>query len=422
MKERLKSMIFSISGSPEHVSEERFFLTITSFSASLFLSVLCVLHFYLKLAPVPLYVALFSIVIMGLMYYLLRLKNKIFIPKLVLTIMGLVLNDVSFYYKYLSNGPVLHFFLIYIALIIWVWRGKYLWLFLGLYIVNLIFLAFLEFNAPESILFYSDMNILTFDIFVSMFFYSLLLSGLLFLFKSEFIRQKEKAILSDKLKSAFLANMSHEIRTPLNSIIGFSYLLNETEEKETRDRFFKIVEDSGTNLLRLIDEIINLSKIESGSVEIKKTNVFLKDLFEELEVYFNIELKKRERENLTIKFTLEDEDLYLKTDALRLKQIFTNLIVNSIKFTNQGGINCSCEKNKHYLLFKVSDTGIGIPKEDQEKVFERFVKFNYHNLNSDGTGIGLSIVQKLVNILGGEIWLESDTGVGTTFYFTLPVS
>jgi CheY-like chemotaxis protein len=206
----------------------------------------------------------------------------------------------------------------------------------------------------------------------------------------------------------------------MNSIIGFSDLLQNETDPLKRDQYINIIQTSGGNLLRLLDDIIDLSKIESGNLKIELSNVRINKVFSELNELYSLELQKKEKTDVRIEFCLADEDLCMKTDPLRLKQILSNLISNSIKFTSEGLITISCVKNKQELIFMVSDTGVGIPPEDQPKIFDRFVRFDYHDMNKGGSGIGLSIVQKLILLLDGKIWFESIVGQGSNFYFSLP--
>lgn len=243
--------------------------------------------------------------------------------------------------------------------------------------------------------------------------------------KQELITAKEKAEESDRLKTAFLQNMSHEIRTPMNAIMGFSeFLVPSFHDKAKLEYFTNIITQRCNDLLVIIDDILDISKIESGQVKINADSCNLSSLFEELKAFFT-ELQKKQKKN-HINFFLElnrdTENLIFLTDAIKLKQIFINLIGNAFKFTNDGLIECGCKFfNSDTLLFYVLDTGVGIPQEKQELIFERFVQINPSNSRLyGGTGLGLSIVKGLVNLLGGKIWLESEPDKGSVFYFTIP--
>ena len=237
-------------------------------------------------------------------------------------------------------------------------------------------------------------------------------------------KETHKAQTSDKLKSSFLANMSHEIRTPMNSIIGFSDLLASDEISESQKKdFINYIRSSGEMLLNLIDDIIDIAKIEAGELKINKKEMNVDHLFSELFKTFN-EIKNKSGKshiNLVMKKDAE-HDLSLKTDPFRLRQILTNLIGNAIKFTDKGSVEFGFRiKNEKEIEFFVKDTGIGLSKEELGIVFERFKRtFISEEKNIVGSGLGLAISKNLVELMGGEMWLDSKPGIGTTFYFTLP--
>jgi signal transduction histidine kinase/CheY-like chemotaxis protein len=238
--------------------------------------------------------------------------------------------------------------------------------------------------------------------------------------KEELKLAKEKAEESDKLKSAFLANMSHEIRTPMNAIVGFSELIEFETDQAKKHQYVKIIQNSSTNLLNLIVGIVDLSKIEIGSMHLNYSNFLLSDVFADLKDLYTIELENKEKKGITLDFDLPDGDFHIHSDPNRIKQILSNLLGNSVKFTSIGSIIFKCRKIKDELIFSVTDTGTGIPDDDQKKIFDRFTKFDYHGLNNDGTGIGLSLVEKLVRLMNGRIWLKSIYGEGSTFFFSIP--
>jgi signal transduction histidine kinase len=281
-------------------------------------------------------------------------------------------------------------------------------------------LGIIDSNAPEYLFKYADPGKRSLDIYLSFFLYSSLLIFLLYIVKKEFIRQREKAMKSDKLKSAFLANMSHEIRTPMNAIVGFSQLLNDGVGSDSKQQYISIIQNSSNNLLRLINDIIDLSKIEAEDLEIKLSEISIRELFIELNEVYSSEIQKREKIDIQISYKLPDDDINVQSDSLRLKQILSNLLNNALKFTTHGTIIFSCEKKGRELVFSVSDTGTGIPEEDQSKIFDRFTKFNYQGMNTEGTGIGLSITEKLVSLLNGRIWFNSIFGKGSDFFFSIP--
>ena len=417
---KLKSIYLAIVGDRDLISSERYFVTISTFTAAIFLLILCVVHIIMGLKLAPVIIAGSSSITMLALYYLVRYGSCLYIPKVVLTGLGLIMLDFTWYSKFLSNGPVLFFILIFAALVIWVWEGKCLAVLLGYYFLNLAVLGIIESQAPEYVFKYTDPNKRTLDIYMSFFLYSILLIALLYIIKNEFIRQKEKAIKSDKLKSAFLANMSHEIRTPMNAIVGFSQLLKDRDYDENKEQYIDIIQNNSDYLLGLLSDIIDLSKIEAEDMEIKLSNFSIEELFIELKDIYALGLIKREKTDVKINYILPDGEILLKSDLFRLKQILTNLLNNAVKFTTHGTITLSCEKRGKELVFCVSDTGTGIPEEDQSKIFNHFTKFDYQGLNKEGTGIGLSIVDKLITLLNGRMWLKSVYGEGSCFYFSLP--
>ncbi|MEN9445136.1 MAG: hypothetical protein RIS47_2027, partial [Bacteroidota bacterium] len=242
--------------------------------------------------------------------------------------------------------------------------------------------------------------------------------------EQELITAKEKAEESDRLKTAFLQNMSHEIRTPMNAIMGFSSLLvNNYGNKEKLEKFSKIISQRCEDLLEIINDILDISKIESGQLGMNIENCNMCELFTELNLFFaeyQIKIGKQHL-NFTMQCLCGKSFSYIQTDKLKLKQILINLIGNAFKFTEQGAINCGCKLEQDYLVFYVSDTGIGIPRDKHDEIFERFSQLQHTVLrNIGGTGLGLSIAKGLIGLLGGKMWLESEPDKGTTFYFSIP--
>ena len=240
----------------------------------------------------------------------------------------------------------------------------------------------------------------------------------------ELEKAKIKAEESDRLKSAFLSNMSHEIRTPMNAILGFSELLSMPgfNEKE-KHGFVNMIKTNGDALLELLNDIIDISMIESGQLKLSFSDVNLKELVENVYFTFKNSHQFLEKEDVELVMKNEDETgIVVNTDARRLSQILNNLVGNAIKFTEKGRVEFGYKKEKNTVLFFIKDTGIGIDKEELKKIFHRFYKLEKGENNLyRGNGLGLTITKNLVEALHGSIRVESEKGKGTVFFFTLPL-
>lgn len=229
----------------------------------------------------------------------------------------------------------------------------------------------------------------------------------------ELRKAKDKAEESDRLKSAFLANMSHEIRTPLNAIVGFSNLLTMAEDEEERNEYINIISSNNELLLQLINDILDVAKIEAGTLEFIDSEIDINALLSDIEQSSRLKVP----EGVQISFVEKMPYCIIMSDKNRLAQVITNFINNAIKFTKEGSIRFGYRHKDDKLLFYVRDTGCGIEPEKKDLVFNRFVKLNSF---AQGTGLGLAICQMIVKKMGGEIGVESQLGKGSTFWFTLP--
>jgi len=231
----------------------------------------------------------------------------------------------------------------------------------------------------------------------------------------------EHAQESDRLKTAFLANMSHEIRTPMNGILGFAELLKEPDlTGDQLQKYIAIIGKSGNRMLNIINDIVDISKIEAGlmQLDIKESNI--NEQIEYIYTFFKPEVEAKGLK-LSFKNALTANEAIIKTDREKVYSILTNLVKNAIKYSDKGTIEFGYERKGNYIEFFVKDTGIGIPKDRQEAIFERFIQADIDDkMAHQGAGLGLSISKVYIEMLGGKIWVESEVGIGSAFYFTLP--
>jgi len=237
----------------------------------------------------------------------------------------------------------------------------------------------------------------------------------------ELVKAKEMAEENNRLKSAFLANMSHEIRTPMNGILGFAGLLLDPHlSGEEQQSYIHVIEKSGARMLNIINDIVSISKVESGQTEICITETDINEKIEYVATFFKPEVEGKGM-NIFFKTPLSGKASLIKTDKEKVYAILSNLVKNAIKFTNTGSIELGYERNENFLEFFVKDTGIGVSQVQKEFIFERFRQGSESlTRNYEGAGLGLSISKAYVEMLGGKIWVDSEVGKGSTFYFTLP--
>lgn len=238
----------------------------------------------------------------------------------------------------------------------------------------------------------------------------------------ELLIAKEKAEESDRLKSAFLANMSHEIRTPMNGILGFSELLKDDNcDEKSRKEYISVIIESGMQLLNIINDVLEISRIETGQIRIEHKEFNVNKVIADIGLFFQ-HIVKENHNTLVLDIPENTDQLVLKGDESKLKQILTNLINNALKFTLNGVVTVGYSIKNNFLQFYVKDTGIGIPEDFMSKIFDRFLQAEYNDqIKQSGTGLGLSICQRLIELMNGEIWVTTKKNEGSIFYFTLPI-
>lgn len=357
-----------------------------------------------------------------LMFYLSRFKNKFSLSRWLLTYFIFAILAYFFIINNGSRGPLLYLYMGFFLLILFVWNGRERTFFIIIFLLNITAFFIIELKYPELTKPYELEKTRLMDVYLSYYMYILLVGIILMFAKTSYIREKKRAEQSDHLKSAFLANMSHEIRTPMNAILGFTQLLYNDIPKQKRDSFLKIIHDNSHSLLRIIDDIIDISKIEAGELSFREDNCDLDEIISEIVENFSRLISEHPDKEIDIKHLNAGEHLVIIADRTRVKQILSNLISNSFKYTNQGSINITYSLIGSWVQFKIVDTGTGIKEEHLDEIFDRFRKIETEESFKiqPGTGIGLSISKNLVRLLGGDIGVNSEYGKGSEFFFSLP--
>lgn len=338
-----------------------------------------------------------------------------------LGVMTIGYTDLLWFFNYGSNGSILPLFIVIYAFLILVFNKKYFFLISILLYTNLICLFLVESRFQAEIGNYTNLESRLIDNYVGIVICLLVIYAYISAIKKNYIFEFERAQLSDQLKSSFLANMSHEIRTPLNAIVGFSSLVFDPDiSEDDKSLYHNMIQKNSDSLISLIEDIIDTSKIESNQLTIKIQEVDVVPLIDQIIQYVQFNIP--ENKQIRVFSGIKEPKIIVKTDRLRLEQIMRNLLSNAVKYTENGQVEIDCEKGKEFFTFSVRDTGIGIHAEHHQLIFDRFRKLeNQRQHLYRGTGIGLFLVKQLVEIMGGKIWVESEIGKGSTFYFTIPV-
>lgn len=368
----------------------------------------------------------FTVATIGIVYFFLnRFTNRFRILASTGFVFLLVGYNVYYIFNYGSAGPMIYFgfLIIYFTLLYSNKTLKYI-LFI-LYIVNILLLYYLEFKIPTFANSYESFDEQFFDhvvsIIIVIFSFIVLIRTLIRIQ----INEKEIAQESNRLKSTFLANTSHDLRAPVNSILSFSELICEEKlSKSEINKYVKIIHSNSSQLLTLINDIFDISIIESKNIIITPQSANINDVLEEMYANAKREIEVSEKKiELDVIFGLPLTQSVMFIDPVRIKQILTNLIQNAIKHTESGMIVFGYDKkiDTNELLFFVKDTGYGIPEDKLEDIFERYVTDINKTKSIKGTGLGLHITSSLVKLMKGKIWVESKIDVGSKFFFSIPI-
>jgi len=359
-----------------------------------------------------------------LLYYLSRIKEQYLIPMWGLIIFCMVFIPPAWFLNSGLLGSTAFICINIMAAFLAITRGKTRIIIAVLLIGELFAVIAIELFRPDLVVPYASRSQQVVDIILTFAFSLVMLVVIIIFIMKNYEEEKKKAEESNKLKSYFLANISHEIRTPMNSILGFSGLLRDGAlPDEDKLHYIDIIHKSGKHLLELIDDIIDLARIEAGQVTLNPRPLPLDMLMGDLHDIFSLQMKDAGKHvELIVKLPEGPRAGSILADEVRLRQILMNLIGNAVKFTESGTIEFGYRITANgKLLFRISDTGIGISQENISHVFEQFKQADdSHTRKYGGAGLGLSISKKLINLMGGDIWLESEPGAGTAFYFDIP--
>jgi len=335
---------------------------------------------------------------------------------------AIVFYNMSWYFNFGSSGPTLSIIIGIYVFFILVWKRRNCYLLVTLCAVNLLALFVLEYYFPELIGHYSDAKSRTLDVYLGNGFALILTFIMTFSIKRNYELQYERAKNSDKLKTSFLANLSHEVRTPLNVISGFTSMIPEMNySDEDLKKIHKVIDYNGRQLVSLIEDIIDLSKLEINQLDLYPAKVNLMAVFQRLKRDFEQYVMVEKDCQIQIRYNVELENPFAWLDEERLGQIIRHLIVNAFRFSDHGLILFGCYEENKKLIFYVKDTGRGIKPEHEDQIFDPFVKFqNRDNTIERGVGMGLHLVKKLVELMGGEIWYKTKYMEGSEFYFSIP--
>lgn len=420
-EKRMKTVVRFLFKTPEEIGFENYIILVITFFIMNIGILGSIINLALGLSKLTVLSTLAITVIFVLIYLYSRILNRYILSKYLLSVLSLIVVNFQWFINYGSSGPILYLFVILESFILILFVRWERILFTSIIFTNVTILFIIEYFYPSTIGKYPSEAARLIDLYTGMLIYLMLGILLLNMAITFFKKQKEKAQLADRLKSAFLANMSHEIRTPMNGILGFTELLKKpglTGAEQTE--YISIIQKSSNRLLNIINDLIDISSIESGVVEVHLVETNINEQLEFIYQFFQPEADQKGLK-ITYSHDLTDDKALIITDREKLYAILTNLVKNAIKFTGKGHIYFGYKKKGIELEFYVRDTGIGIPKDRQEAIFERFVQADVSDrMAHQGAGLGLAITKSYVEMIGGKIRVESIEGKGSTFYFTLP--
>ncbi len=363
----------------------------------------------------------FVLVLFGL-YFWEKKAKYMFSLKVAASIVGVGYADYLWFIYYGSHGPAVYFFIVVAGILVFIWPKKYLY-FAGVFVLlDILSLFAIDYSYPNFIANYYRNEERIISTYVLLIIYCLMVLILVYRGRTYIYTAYKRALEYDRLKTSFIANISHEVRTPMNAIIGFSRLLEDSSlSEDDRRMYVQTIISQGNNLMSQMEGLVDISKIESEDILVTQNVVNLNDLIVEVE-HSCLSLKKDEVEIQT-SVDVQFAQHKIRFDAFHFRKILSNLLSNALKNTFSGTVEIGCRiSERDVLLFWIKDTGIGIPKEEIKKIFDRFYQIDREDKQflSGGMGLGLAICRSLLDAIGGRIWVDSEEGKGSIFYFEIP--
>lgn len=335
---------------------------------------------------------------------------------------AVIFYNLSWLFNFGSKGPTLTIIVGIYVFFILIWEGRGNLVLFAICTLNIVVLFLCEQIYPNLLGSYRDESARIIDVYSGTFFAMVLTFIMTIAVKRNYLLQYERAAQSDQLKSAFLANLSHEVRTPLNVIFGFTSMLPDLNySKEELRWIHQVIELNGRELLHLIEDMVDLSKLEINQLGLFPKPVNLVDTFEYLKENFEFYSAIEKEKNVSFDYNLELSDPVVYADETRLTQVLRHLLLNAIRFSDHGIVQFGCYESEDMIVFYVKDQGRGIKPEHETRIFDPFVKFQARdNTIERGVGMGLHLVKKLVELMGGKIWYVTKHQEGSEFYFSIP--
>lgn len=363
-----------------------------------------------------------SLVFYTVVFFVVRKAKDMSIIKWVFILATIVFINYGWYIDYRSHGSIIYLLFLLYGYLTFMLDRKELMLVSLILLVNFLTLFFLDYGGYLPAVQYSREYMPMVDSYSSVVLYIFIALVLIRIVKRIYATEYDKALESDRLKTAFLSNMSHEVRTPLNAIIGFSNLMvTEMLSSEERNLYKTYINQNSKFLLALVNDILDISMIESHNLQLNIESCSLNYIISELEEIYLVMLQKQGASRVKLFVDVPKKDVSLDIDKKYLEQALNHLLDNAVKFTDQGHITFGYTLEDKHIRFFVKDTGIGIKEDEVPNLFERFNKLEYSKEKVfSGAGIGLYLVRLIVEMFGGEVSVKSTFGVGSDFYFTIP--